>query len=507
MKRRTRMPAGARNAAAAIRGMATRGAAVRWVAAGLLLAQMAGCAVGPDFQAPPAALPAQWDTSKTAVTDESPDAAWWQAFNDPTLDALLKRVAGANLEVQVAAARLLQARAALRVADANRLPDVNADASYRHARASANGLSDASKREGKADYDLWQGGFDAAWEMDLWGRVRRQSEAAGAAAQASAELQRDVLLAALADTAQDYMSLRGVQTERAIVEQNLDIARHSQALTQWRYDDGVATGVDVAEAAAQVSTIEARLPNLDNRADRLINALSQLLGLPPAGLADQLRAAAPIPTPPSVARVGLPAELARRRPDIRAAEARLHQATASIGVAVADFYPRITLSGDFGLQALQLNDLGDWGSRIFGIGPVLHVPLFDGGRLRGQLALSQARQQEAMIDYQRVVLRAWHEVADALGDYGALQRQREKLGAAVAQNQTALVQARRQYVAGASDFINVLALQKDLLATQQSLARSDTGMDLALVRLFKALGGGWESSFPVAAVNADGDHS
>ncbi|OWT80727.1 MULTISPECIES: efflux transporter outer membrane subunit [unclassified Achromobacter] len=492
---------------------------IRWVVTGVLLAQMAGCAVGPDFQAPQAALPARWDAAgtaaggaapdaaRTAISDAAPDAQWWRAFNDPTLDALLNRVAGANLDVQAAAARLSQARAALRVADANRLPEVGADTSYRHARASSNGLSDASGRAGKADYDLWQGGFDAAWEIDLWGRVRRQAEVAGAAAQASAELQRDVLLAALADTAQAYMSLRGVQAERAIVAQNLDIARHSQALTQRRYDDGVATGVDVAEAAAQVSTIEARLPDLDNRADRLVNALSRLLALPPAALAGELRSAAPIPAPPAVARVGLPAELARRRPDIRAAEARLHQATANIGVAVADFYPRITLSGDAGLQALQFNDLGDWGSRIFGIGPVLHVPLFDGGRLRGQLALSQARQQEAMIDYQRVVLRAWHEVADALGDYGALQRQHEKLGAAVAQNQTALEQARRQYVAGAADFLNVLALQKDLLATQQALARSDTGMDLAIVRLFKALGGGWESSFPLAAANADGDNS
>ncbi|WP_454689956.1 efflux transporter outer membrane subunit [Achromobacter aloeverae] len=476
--------------------------------AGLLLAGLAGCAVGPDFQAPRAALPAQWghaDTAGIADADETPDVAWWKAFNDPVLNGLLARVARANLDVQAAAARLMQARAALGVADAGRLPGVNADASYRHARSSARGLADVSNRAGEADYDLWQGGADAAWEIDLWGRVRRQSEMAGAAVEASAELQRDVLLAALAATAQDYVSLRGVQAEREIVARNLAIARHSQALTQRRYDDGVATGVDVAEAAAQVSTIEARLPTLDNRADRLINALSRLLALPPAALAGELRAAAPIPAPPALARVGLPAELARRRPDIRAAEARLHEATAGIGVAVADFYPRITLSGDFGLQALQLNELGDWGARIFGIGPVLRVPLFDGGRLRGQLALSLARQQEAMIDYQRTVLRAWHEVDDALGDYGALRRQREKLVEAVARNETALAQARRQYLAGAVDFLDVLALQKDLLATQQDLVRNDAGIDLALVRLFKALGGGWEADLPVAAANLHGD--
>ncbi|SDR55350.1 efflux transporter, outer membrane factor (OMF) lipoprotein, NodT family [Paraburkholderia fungorum] len=480
-------------------------------AAGVSLLAMAGltaCTVGPDFQRPAAALPAHWRTDTrqpdadiagtlSPVVDGTPDSQWWEVFHDAELTSLIQRVTASSLDVKAAAARLLQARAARGVSGADALPSVAGTASWQHARSSQNGVLDISGLEGKHDYNVWQPGVDASWELDLWGRVRREVESSDAAVEAAADLRRDVLLMTLADTASDYMQLRGIQAQQKIVEQNLEMARHSLELTQIRFADGVATRLDMAEASAQVSTIEAQLPLLDNRRVHLVNALSLLMGAPPRTLDNELREYAPIPSMPSRVPAGLPSELAERRPDIRVAEARLHAATANIGVAVGDFYPRITLSANFSLQAMHFSDLDSWDSRMFGVGPALSVPLFDGGRLKGQLALRNAQQQEAAIDFQRTVLNAWHDVDNAMTEYEARQNNRDKLAKAVEQNQIALENAQRQYIAGATDFLNVLTVQKDLLGTQQALASSSADVAVSLVSLYKALGGGWQSVFPV----------
>ena len=214
------------------------------------------------------------------------------------------------------------------------------------------------------------------------------------------------------------------------------------------------------------------------------------MGQPPQALYAELSADAPVPPTPRQVPIGLPSQLAERRPDIRQAEARLHAATASIGVAKGDFYPRITLSGNIGSQAMQLSDFGSWGSRAFGIGPQFSLPLFDGGRLRGVLNLREAQQQEAAIAYQQIVLRAWHEIDDQLSAYNAGQLRRDSLAEAVRQNQIALGTAQQQYVEGVVDFVNVLTVQGELLATQQHWVESSTGVSLAMVGLYKALGGG-----------------
>jgi len=248
-----------------------------------------------------------------------------------------------------------------------------------------------------------------------------------------------------------------------------------------------------------VATIESQLPALQQRQAQLINALSLLMGEPPQALHAELAADAPVPQTPSQVAIGLPSQLAERRPDIRQAEARLHAATASIGVAKGNFYPRITLSGNFGSQAMQLSDFGSWGSRQFGIGPQFSLPLFDGGRLRGVLHLREAQQQEAAVAYQQTVLRAWHEIDDQLTRYNSSQLRRDSLAEAVRQNQIALRTAQQQYVEGVVDFVNVLTVQGALLATQEQLVESSTGVSLAMVGLYKALGGGWESVYPLAA--------
>ncbi|AMS14983.1 RND transporter [Pseudomonas chlororaphis] len=472
----------------------------------LSLLSLAACSVGPDFQRPEGPRVEAWASPQKAAPSQvvsSPlDERWWEVFNDPQLSALSRRVLTDNLDLQLATSRLQQSRAARQVVTAERYPTSSASGGYARKRNSGEGLNDPSGHEGKSAFNLWDAGFSASWELDFWGRVRRETEAADATLEVAENDRRGVLLSVLAETAQDYIQLRGVQSTRAVTEQNLDVARHSLKLSQLRLADGVATDLDVAEAAAQVATIESQLPALQQRQAQLINALSLLMGEPPQALHAQLAADAPVPQTPRQVAIGLPSQLAERRPDIRQAEARLHAATASIGVAKGDFYPRITLSGNFGSQAMQLSDFGSWGSRQFGIGPQFSLPLFDGGRLRGMLHLREAQQQEAAVAYQQTVLRAWHEIDDQLTRYNSSQLRHDSLAEAVRQNQIALRTAQQQYVEGVVDFVNVLTVQGALLATQEQLVESSTGVSLAMVGLYKALGGGWESAYPLASADS-----
>jgi len=469
----------------------------------VLVMGLSACTVGPDFQKPETRQIAEWSKpSKVAASQavtETMSERWWEVFNDPKLSALSQRALTDNLDLKLASSRLQQSRAVRQVVTADRYPTTAAGGSYARKRNSGEGLMDPSGNNGNSAFNLWDAGFSASWELDFWGRVRRETEAADASLEVAENDRRGVLLSVLAETAQNYIQLRGVQNTRAVTEQNLDVARHSLKLSQLRLADGVATDLDVAEAAAQVAAIESRLPALEQRQAQLINALSLLMGEPPQALAAELSTDAPVPQTPRQVAIGLPSQLAERRPDIREAEARLHAATASIGVAKGDFYPRITLSGNVGSQAMQLSDFGSWGSRAFGIGPQFSLPLFDGGRLRGVLNLREAQQQEAAIAYQQTVLRAWHEIDDQLSAYNASQLRRDSLAEAVHQNQIALQTAQRQYVEGVVDFVNVLTVQGALLATQEQWVESSAGVSLAAVGLYKALGGGWQSVYPLAA--------
>ncbi|WP_095192450.1 efflux transporter outer membrane subunit [Pseudomonas sp. Irchel 3A7] len=485
------------------RACSRRGRQPRLTLCALLVMSLSACTVGPDFKKPEAQQVTGWSKPSSAAlsqaTDEAMSERWWEVFNDPKLSALSQRALTDNLDLKLASSRLEQSRAVRQVVTADRYPTTAATGSYARKRNSGEGLMDPSGHNGNSAFNLWDAGFSASWELDFWGRVRRETEAADATLEVAENDRRGVLLSVLAETAQDYIQLRGVQNTRAVTEQNLEVARHSLKLSQLRLADGVATDLDVAEAAAQVAAIESRLPALEQRQAQLINALSLLMGEPPQALTAELSTDAPVPQTPRQVAIGLPSQLAERRPDIRQAEARLHAATASIGVAKGDFYPRITLSGNVGSQAMQLSDFGSWGSRTFGIGPQFTLPLFDGGRLRGVLNLREAQQQEAAIAYQQTVLRAWHEIDDQLSAYNASQLRRDSLAEAVRQNRIALQTAQRQYVEGVVDFVNVLTVQGALLATQEQWVESSTGVSLAAVGLYKALGGGWESVYPLAA--------
>jgi NodT family efflux transporter outer membrane factor (OMF) lipoprotein len=419
-------------------------------------------------------------------------------FNDPTLSSLEDRVAGANLSIKMASARLSQSRAQRRLVGASQYPSLEAGASYSRQRSNPDGPNAPPSAAKSSSFDVFEAGFDSAWELDLWGRIRRSVEAADSRYTASAESRRFALIAVEAELAHDYLALRGSQTLLLILQDNLRIAQNSVKLTQSRFFHGVITNLDVANAEAQVDAIEATIPTVEAERDRLVNALSLLLALPPHALWDELETANAIPAPPPTIPIGLTSDLVRRRPDVRQAEAELHAATAEIGVAEADFYPRISLTGSLGGEALQLADLG-WSSRQLAVGPLLSLPIFEGGRLQGALDLRKAQQREAAIHFQDVVLTAWHEVDNALTDYATEQHRHEKLQDAVHQNENALALAQRRYRAGAIDFLNVLSVQKTLLEARNAMTRGDVAICDDLVRLYKALGGGWSGQFPQTA--------
>ncbi|MDE2514441.1 MAG: efflux transporter outer membrane subunit [Rhodospirillales bacterium] len=503
--------------------------------AGVLGASMlAGCTVGPDFHPPQWHGPTAWGSAAApkagprVASTTSPaeaEAAWWQAFGDPQLSALEAQVAAENLDVRAATLRLAESRAALGIAGADRFPSVGGNASYQRELPSSRGVfsalgSDAAgvQSAGQAasgapgtsaggingaaqqnPIDIYQYGFDASWELDLWGRVRRKVESAQAGVTAAEEARRGALVTALAEVARDYVDLRGTQEEMKIARDNLKTAQESLSLTRARAAGGVTTDLDVANAAAQVETNAAELPSLRAREAREINAISLLLGKPPGALAAELHSARPVPPVPPRVPVGVPSELVRRRPDIREAEAKLHAATADIGVAIGDFYPRVTLSGSLGIQALQPWNLFNLDSRQYAAGPGITVPLFEGGRLRATLHLREAQQAEAALTYQRIVLAAWHEVDNALTAYRSEQQRRDALTKAEVQSNRALSLARERYQQGVADFLQVLDAERSLLRTQQALAISTTAVSTDLVALYKALGGGWEDAFPAAS--------
>ncbi len=501
---------------------------------------LGGCTLGPDFQPPSLFAPSSWFAGRpkpvetASLTAPEPiDPSWWQVFDDPILTRLEEQAARSNLDVRLATVRLQESRAQRGVTAADEYPKVNANGNYVREKVSdrgvvglfgtsgnvnsstatsANGLSGTSggipttavSGGGGAgphlpSFNLFQSGFDATWELDFWGRVRRQVEAADANIVTSAEQRRDSLVTVLAEIASDYLQLRGEQRDLQIALDTLASEQESLALTRSRMIAGLTTGLDTANAAAQVASTAATIPQLRAQAEITTNAIALLLGETPNALTAGLSPAKPVPPVPPVIPVGLPSELVQRRPDVRRAEAQLHAATADIGEAEAEFFPKFTLAGSVGVQALKLRNLGNFGA--FGAlqysgGPSVSIPVFQGGQLKFNLILRKAQQQEAAVQYQQVVLQAFHDVNNALTNYSAEQQRRQQLATQVTQGRIALQLSRAQYVQGLSTFLDVLTAQRTVLVAEQQYADSTTTVSTNLVQLYKALGGGWETSFP-----------
>ena len=498
--------------------------------AALVMGAVAGCTVGPNYEPASVWSPVSWFGSKRLGSNgpapqvaSEPVAApvdteWWAVFRDPVLTSLIERAAGANLDVRSATARVAQARAQRGVSAAAEYPQINGNSSATRQRLSRNGAVSVFSSGGGAPgaaanglggsqggaipssrsipaFDLFQGGLDASYELDLWGRVRRSIESADASLVASNEARRSALITTTAEVARTYLQLRNAQAQLAIARSNLATAQESANLTDARSRGGLATDLDVANARGQQEATAATIPALEQQEAQGINAIGLLLAMPPAALASEL-SPRPVPGVPPTVPVGLPSELARRRPDIRQAEAQLHAATANIGVAEAEFYPRITLTGSVSLQTSQVKSLFNAASAAYAFGPSLSVPIFDGARIRRTVELREAQQQEAAIQYQRVVLQAFTDVDNALIAYNAEQRRRGFLLAQVAQGRRALGLAQSRYRQGVSDFLEVLTAQRTVLAAEQQAADSQAVVSENLVALYKALGGGWEQAYP-----------
>ena len=468
---------------------------------------LVGCTVGPDFIRPHADTPNTWTTvlSRPVPTREWASAvstrpieaaAWWTTFQDPLLSSLIERAVAANLDLQQATLRIAEARALRDVFAARHWPSLSANGSYTRQRISGETATGSflNKVPGLPNpADQFQYGFDASWEIDLFGRVRRSVEAADAETQASVEDRSDVLVTLFGEVARNYIELRSAQLRQAITTENLRSQREVLDFTRDRQRSGIGHDLDVSNSAAQVATTEAQLPTLENQITQSINALSLLLAREPGTLRDELQLTQPVPPVPPEVPIGLPADIIRRRADIRGAEARLHAVSARVGVAVADLFPRLTLDAQVGFQALRFPNLTNWASRFVSVGPNLDLPILDGGRRQATLRLEGVREQEAAIDYARTVLAALHEVENALIAYSTEQNRRASFEVAVAQNRDALTLSRARYASGITNFLDVLDAERNLQQTELSLADSTATVSIDLVALFKALGGGWEA--------------
>jgi NodT family efflux transporter outer membrane factor (OMF) lipoprotein len=458
-----------------------------------------GCAVGPDFQSPevreaPGRSEQDGGTVPSRTVEGAIDIVWWKSFRDVELSSLVERLAAQNLDLKTAAERVVQSVAQRQVAASQGLPRVEGQSLDTYNRQSPNGpLSLLTPAPGAPlEYALFRDGLTSSWQLDLFGRVRRAVEAADANTLAAGEYRHGVALAAITELAHDYMLLRGIQNRLRIAKRNLGLTGENVELVNIRFRNGVATTLDLAQARAQQATVAATLPPLRAKEAELINAIGLLLGEAPRTLEVELHRSKIMPRVPRRVPVGLPGTIVRRRPDVREAEARLHEATAQTGVAVASFYPDVTLNGAASAESLHIGNLFSPASAAFAVGPTISIPIFEGGQLRGALALSESRQREAAISFHKTVLRAWKEVDDALTAYRETQRRRVEIARSTTENQSALKAARQRYSEGATNFLDVTATQAQLLQSENDLADSDTEIATDLVNLYCALGGGWE---------------
>jgi NodT family efflux transporter outer membrane factor (OMF) lipoprotein len=454
----------------------------------LLLLAATGCTVGPDYERPGMELPSQWSGIDAAGT---PDAKmlqqWWTTFDDPILASLIERVDAGNLDLRSAVARIDQARALRAYAGGENLPSVDAAGSYNRSRSSGNGLGVLP-----GENSLFSAGFDAFWELDLFGRIRRSVESAQAALEQSVEDYRDVRVSLYAEVARNYMELRTTQARLEYARANVEIQRKTLTLTQNRYEAEIAPELDVAQARLNLANTVSEIPSLRIVESAAINRLAVLAGTTPHSLREELITAAPLPQIQGLPTVGLPAELLRRRPDIRSAERALAAQTARIGLAEAQRYPSFSLSGTLGLQAAHFSEMGDWDSRMFAFGPAVRWNLFDGNRLRSLVAVEEARTRQLAAAYEATVLGAVEEVENALVGFVQEQQRAVALRRSVDAARQSVGMVETLYRSGLTNFQNVLDAQRSLSQQEDRLAISEGLIFQQTIALYKALGGGWE---------------
>ncbi len=467
------------------------GLAAVLIAAGLLF----GCrAAGPDYAKPEIPPPPQWHTelSNGLRADKTSDetlAQWWTMLGDSSLESFLERAVRGNLDLRRALAVVREGRARRGIADADRFPTVSG--------AGVVGFQRGSNRMGEAAMGgLFSLGFDAGWEVDVFGRVKRSIEAAEAGLEATEELLRDTLVSLLGEVALNYVEIRQSQQQLIIAQNNLKVQEEIYQLARQLFDAGLTTRIDVEQASYSVASTRSVIPALRIQLEQAKNRLAVLLGENPGTLSDELKQSAPIPVGPFEVAVGIPAEALRRRPDVRRAERTLAAQTAAVGVATAAKYPQFALSGSIGYEAITKGNplsLGNLIGSILGSG---FYTIFDAGRIRQQIEVQNARQEQALIDYEVTILGALEEVENALIGYVDEQVRRESLVEAAESAERAVDLVRTNYAAGLIDFQPVLESQRSLLVLQDQLVRSNGAVTSNLIRLYKALGGGWAQVYP-----------
>lgn len=451
---------------------------------------LAGCAtVGPNYVPPEIPAPKEWNTELAGgLTGESLQAktlaSWWSTFDDPDLTKLIDRAVAGNLELGKARARVREARARRGIAGADRFPAIGTKGSVTRNRTS-------EETGTGAENDLYIAGFDAGWELDIFGRVRRSVEAAEAVVQATEEGLHDVMVSLLAEVALNYVEVRSFQTRLEIAEANRKAQEQTLEMTLTRRETGMISSLAVEQARYNLEETRSWIPPLQIGLAQTKNRLALLLGENPGSLDDALADHKVIPVPPLKIAVGVPANVLRRRPDVRRAERELAARTAAIGVATAELYPRFTLSGSIGLEALSLDNLFKTSSSIFGVGPSANWNIFDGGRIRQNIEVQSAIQEQALIGYEASILTALADVENAIKAFADEQLRQHSLLKASEAAQRAVQLATDQYTSGLIDFQNVLNGQRALLSLQDQLAQSKRAVTANLVSLYKALGGGW----------------
>ena len=485
--------------------MLNRSSSLTIIAIAVLLS---ACQLGPNYQRPDVAPPAAWSAAAhrafepalSSHAEAAPynSASWWAILADPTLDELLRRAAAQNLDVQQTVTRIGIAREQRNVAAAALFPTVNGSALGARARLGTSGLTQSiSGGQGGAAsmapllFNIFEVGFDSTWELDLFGKTRRNIEAADATLRSAEQAQRDSLLSMNAEIVRTYFTLRGDERKRDIVAKDVAAQERLGKLVASRRGSGLSASSDVAAQEGQTAASRAMLPQLEQGIAQSLNQLALLLALPPGMIGDLIKPGT-LPSLPAEVPVGLPSELLERRPDVREREADLASATAQIGVAKAALFPSIQLGLTAGLQSSSTSKLFDWASRFAIGGSQISVPIFQGGKLVSQVRLAQWQAQQAALAYREAVLNAFHDVDNSLIAYSADQRRESDVRKQLEQSNRSARLTLSRYESGLAAYTDVLTATRQVLQAEQTLADAQLSDATDLVALFKALGGGWD---------------
>jgi NodT family efflux transporter outer membrane factor (OMF) lipoprotein len=466
--------------------------AARPLALGVLML-LTGCVAGPNYRQPKASIEARWASPLGGGESAQPAqlAGWWRGFDDSHLSSLMTQAVESNLTLRIAESRIREARAERDVVAGRTGPEIGTAVSYSRNRYGANGFPPLPPGT-PLDYNQYTAGFDAAWEIDLFGGTRRAVEAANDEIGAVEYRRRDVLVSLLAQVARDYIQARGYQGRLAIARHNIEVEQDTLDLTRSRFQHGLSSDLDVQQAEALLNTTQAEVPSLQAGFIQAVYQLSVLLDRSPGALLGQMSTPEPIPLTPPMVPVGLPSDLLQRRPDIQRAERELAAATARVGEAQADLFPKFSLTGVIGLTSLSAATWPEYASRYWSAGPALQWEIFEAGRIRANVRVQDARQTQALDGYQQTVLVALGEVESDLIAYAREQTRRESLRRSEQADDRALELSTQLYRNGLVDFLDVLDSERSLYGAQEALIQSEQAVSLDLVQLYKSLGGGWE---------------